>query len=87
MKDQTEVCPLSRGATLPKAQPLFLPLQEDLRFFRPPLPAALSADLTARFPSREGYGLTKFRLRHTDGVGALYPPVVLAAHVTGHVTP
>ena len=63
MKDQTEVCPLSRGV-------MFLaegnPYPGD---YRPAfacsvllLPAALSAGLTARFPCRERYGLTKFRL-------------------------
>lgn len=67
MKDQTEVGPLSHGAMLPEAQPLFLPLQEDLRFFRPPLPAGLSAGLTVRFPLKECYGLPKFRLRRRMG--------------------
>jgi hypothetical protein len=67
MKDQTEVCPLSRGVMLPIAQPLSLPLQEGLRFFRPPLPAALSVGLTVHFPFWERYGLTKFRLHHRMG--------------------
>jgi hypothetical protein len=56
-----EVCSLSREVMSPKAQLLFAPLQSDLRFFHPPLPAFLSACLTARFPSREKYGLTTFR--------------------------
>jgi hypothetical protein len=67
MKDQTEVCPLSRGVMLPAAQPLSLPLPEGLRFFRPPLPAALSVGLTAHVPWGERYGLTKFRRRHRMG--------------------
>ena len=67
MKDQTEVGPLSRGVMLPEAQPLSLPLQKGLRFFRPPLPAVLSTSLTVRFPSRESYGLTKFRLSNRMG--------------------
>jgi hypothetical protein len=50
MKDQTEVCPLSRGVMLPGAQPLSLPLPEGFRLLRPPVPAALSASLTVRFP-------------------------------------
>ena len=57
-----EVCSLSREVILPGvAQLLFAPLQSDLRFFHPRLPAFLSACLTARFPSREKYGLTTFR--------------------------
>jgi hypothetical protein len=67
MKDQTEVCPLSREVMLPMAQPLSLLLPEGLRFFRPPLPAALSVGLTAHVPWRERYGLTKFRLHHRMG--------------------
>src|SRR5262245_6737581 len=46
------------------AQPLSTPLQGGVRFFRPPVPAALSASLAARFPWRECDGLTKFRLCH-----------------------
>jgi hypothetical protein len=38
-----------------------------IRFFRPPLPAALSAGLAARFPWREHDGLTKFRLNNRMG--------------------
>src|SRR5215475_1918846 len=67
MKDQTEVCPLSRGVMLPRAQPLSLPLPEGLRFFRPPLPAALSVGLTVHVPWRERYGLPKLRLHHRMG--------------------
>ena len=33
-----------------EAQPLSHPLQAGVRFFRPPVPAALSADLAACFP-------------------------------------
>jgi len=56
-----EVCPLSRGVMLLGAQPLSAPLQSGIRFLHPPLPAAPSARLATRFPSREGYGLTTFR--------------------------
>jgi hypothetical protein len=45
-------------------QPLSGPLQAGLRLLPPPLPAALSAHLTMRFPLREGYGLTTFRRRN-----------------------
>ena len=37
-------------------------LHSSLRLLHPPLPAILSADLTARFPFRENDGLTTFRL-------------------------
>ena len=87
MKDQTEVCPLARGVMLlGEAQPLSGLLLAGVRFFRPPLPAAPSVHLTVGFPLQGRWGLTKFRIRHTNGVGALYPPVVLAAHVTRHLT-
>src|SRR5262249_48738036 len=46
--DQREVCPLSRGVL---SQPLSAPLQGGNRFLPPPLPAAPSARLAARFPS------------------------------------
>ena len=62
MKDQMDVCPLARGVMLRGAQPLSTPLQDGVRFFHPPLPARLSARLTARFPSRETYGVAMFRL-------------------------
>ncbi len=44
MKDLAEVCPLSRGVML---QPLFSPLQRDVRFLRIPLPAAPLTRLAA----------------------------------------
>ena len=87
MKDQTEVCPLARGVMLlGEAQPLSGPLLVGVRLLRPPLPAAPSVHLTEGFPLRGRYGLTKFRIHHTNGVGALYPPGVLGAHVTRHMT-
>ena len=86
MKDQTEVCPLARGVMLlGGAHPLSGLLPAGVRLLRPPLPAAPSVHLTVGFPLRGRYGLTKFRIRHTNGVGALYPPVVLDAHVTRHL--
>ena len=45
--DQTEVCPLSRGVM---SQLLSEPLQLDVRFFRPPIPARSTASLTVRLP-------------------------------------
>jgi hypothetical protein len=61
-KDQREVCPLSRGVILPKAQLLFIPLRNGIRFLPHPLTASLSICLTAYLPHRERYGLTVFRL-------------------------
>src|SRR5512136_1138182 len=76
MRDQTEVCPLSRGVMLPNAQPLSASLQDRVRFFRPPLPAAPSPSLTVRIPLEvEHNGLTQLtavELR-TSSVGARLP--------------
>jgi hypothetical protein len=67
MKDQTVVCPLSRGVMLRCGQPRSIPLPDSVRLLRPPPPAALSASLTVRFPSRECYGFTQIRRRHRIG--------------------
>ena len=68
MKDQTEVCPLSRGVMfLEEGNPYPVDYQTGIRLLRPPLPAALSASLAARFPWREHDGLTKFRLSNRMG--------------------
>ena len=64
MKDHAEVCPLSRGVMF---QPLSLPLQESLRFFRIPLPALSSAHLAVAYRSLEEIGLTVFRIDNRMG--------------------
>ena len=64
MKDLAEVCPLSRGVML---QPLFPPLQRDIRFFRFPLPATPLTRLAAAYRSSEGIGLTVFRVSNQVG--------------------
>ena len=46
-KDQLEVCPLSRGMMF---QPLSGPLQPDVRFLQPPIPAQPTAFLAVRLP-------------------------------------
>src|SRR5215470_18891877 len=56
-KDQREVCPLSRGVILPKAQLLSIPLRNGIRFFPHPLPAPLSICLTAYLPLGSDTGL------------------------------
>ncbi len=58
MKDQAEVCPLLRGMML---QSLFPPLQKDIRFFRPLLPAVPLAYLAAAYRVSEDIGFTVFR--------------------------
>ena len=68
-KTNTEVCPLSRRVML---QLVSLPLQQSIRFFGYPIPASLSARLTACFPRRERYGLTTFRLITTNDLGSAF---------------
>ncbi len=76
MRDQTEVCPLSRGVMLLIAQPLSASLQDRLRFLRPPLPAAPSPFLAVRIPREVGHNgltqLTTVELRASP-VGARLP--------------
>jgi len=57
MKDLAEVCPLSREVLF---QPLSTPLQDDLRFFRVPLPAISSACLATTYRERKISGLPCF---------------------------
>ena len=57
------------------SQPLSGPLQAGLRFLPHPVPAAPSARLAARFPLREGYGLTTFRPWNAGGLGRASAPV------------
>ena len=54
MKDRSEVCLLSYEANF---EPLSIPLQDGLRFFRFPLPADLSVGLATFLPRRETSGL------------------------------
>jgi hypothetical protein len=67
-----EVGSLSRGVM---SQLLSAPLQGSLRFFHPPLPAALSARLAESFPIRESYGLTTFYEKQPSRLGLASPPV------------
>lgn len=60
IKDQTEVCPLSRRGTCPVSRLL----QPGIRFFRPPLPAPLTVFLAVHLPVRQRYGFTRFRLTY-----------------------
>ena len=71
-KTNTEVCSFSRRVML---QLVSVSLQNGIRFFGYPRPAPLSASLTSRFPRRERYGLSTFRLNTTDGLGSAFSPV------------
>src|SRR5262249_19095336 len=56
-----------------EAQPLSRPLQAGVRFFRPPVPAALSADLAACFPWGSATGLPSSACVTGGGRHALFP--------------
>src|SRR5215471_4262724 len=60
---------------VPLAQLLSIPLQDGVRFFLRPLPASLSAGLTAHCPWWERDGLTTFRTSPMDAGGCACPPV------------
>ena len=73
-QDQVKVCSLSREVTFKPLSPL---LPEGFCFLHHPIPALPSACLAARFPLREKYGLTTFRMSATvDGLGSASAPVV-----------
>ena len=68
MRHLTEVCSFSRELMLLQvAQALSCSLQSSIRFFSDPLPATPWAYLAVRFPFRENYGLTKFRINNIIG--------------------
>src|SRR5260370_5391146 len=77
MKDQAEVCPLSRGVILPS---LFHPLQKDICFFRHLLPAVPLVHLTATYRLLGGQRAYRVPLRYQGGLGPLYSPVALGVH-------
>jgi len=82
IKDLTEVGPFSWGIMF---QFLSIPLQNDLRFFRIPLPASLSASFTSHLPHRKRYELTMFCLWDMEGLGSAFSPVVLHLCVASQV--
>jgi len=55
-------------------QPLFAPLQYDIRFFLVPIPATPWADFAACCPRREQYRVSTFRLQKYIGLAACYRP-------------
>src|SRR5260221_1525264 len=79
MKDQAEVCPLSRGVILPS---LFLPLQKDICFFRHLLPAVPLVPLTASYRLFGGQRTYRVRLTYQGGVGPLNSPRAMGVHIT-----
>lgn len=72
MKDQVEVCSLSRRMMF---QPVSQPLQLGFRFLHHPIPASPTAHLAACLPRGQRYGLTTFLDCHTTGLGSVCPPV------------
>jgi len=58
-------------------QLLSIPLQDDVRFFRIPLPALLSVSFTGYLPQGKKYGLTMFYLWDMEGLGPAFSPVIL----------
>src|SRR5690606_27259243 len=73
IKDQLEVCPVSGRGTF---NLLSIPLQDDIRFLQPPLPAHSTACLATHLPRRREYGLTEFRTNDTHHLGSAYTPKV-----------
>jgi len=71
MNDHTEVCPLSRPAIV---QPVSIPLQEGVRFFRDPLPAAPTAFLAVRLPSPAALRAYPVPQEFQSGADPSYPP-------------
>ena len=60
------------------SQPLCVPLQDTIRFLRPPIPARSTAFLAVRLPAmlrRQPYGLTTFPVCHTTEAGPAFSPV------------
>ena len=58
-------------------EPLFVPLQDDIRFLPPPVPPVLSPTFTLRFPEKKlsgGHEAYHVPLMAPDGVGAASPP-------------
>ena len=86
MKDQTEVCPLSRGVMLPRRNPYPAHYRRAFALSVLLYPQHYRQTLRLAFP--EG-ALRAYQVppASPDEEGALYPPVVLGAHVTGHLTP
>src|SRR6266536_3323412 len=72
MKDQVEVCSLSREVIF---QPLSAPLQSSLCFFHLPSSAALSTFLTVVFPSLGEQRSSHVPRTYLNDVGLACPPV------------
>lgn len=79
-----EVGPLSRGAIF---QPLSNPLQTDLRFLHPPLPAVSLSFLAEPLPLWENYGLTVFRVLNIEWVRLFLSAGGLFVHGWGNIQP
>jgi hypothetical protein len=55
-------------------QPLFVPLQNDIRFLRHPIPAPPSVNFTVYFPEGGDTGFPRFTCRSNIGLGARSRP-------------
>jgi len=81
MKDLAEVCPLSRGMMLQSLSPS---LQEGLRFFRIPVPAASSVHLAVSYPEMGRLWAYHVPRTEQNGLGPLSSPVALDVHERSH---
>src|SRR5438270_1009134 len=77
LKDQREVCPLSREGIL---HPLSIPLQVGFCFFPHPLPTMPSVFLAKGFPGVQGHDrFTTFHMSTMHGLGPASPPVIVVS--------
>lgn len=80
VKDQSEVCPVSRGVTL--KPPMRLHYRGPFAFSDILYPHRIRPLLrSAYLVAQERYGLTLFRISDINGLGPVYPPVAFGAHV------
>jgi hypothetical protein len=82
MRDQVEVCPLSRGIMLARTSrnPYLHHYGAAFAFSTLLCPQPYRLVSRPPYPCRRGYGFTAFGLRDTDGLGSLYTPVAFDAH-------
>ena len=52
-------------------EPLFISLQNDIRFFHVPIPALSTVLLTVNLPIWQKYGLTMFHLNNNGSLGSI----------------
>jgi hypothetical protein len=81
----SEVCSLSCRANF---EPVSVPLQNGIRFFRPPLPTHLLAHLAGRFPYLNGgnWAYPVPPILH-DGLASAYLPGEILVQASQHLWP